>query len=293
MQAVLNFPNVSPELFSITIAGFEFALRWYALAYIFGLLIAWRMVLIFIRKPEKWPNEKPPFTPELLEAFLTWAIVGVVIGGRVGYVFFYNPQDFLRDPLEILKVWQGGMSFHGGFAGVAIAGLLFSLRYKLPILSAADAIAMATPPALLLGRLANFINAELWGRPTDMPWGVIFPGFYAQDCPDVVGECARHPSQLYEAGLEGVILGVAVLIFARGTAFLRPGLITGVFIAGYGMARIIVELFRQPDAQFTSDTNPIGYAFQFGEFGLTMGQALSLPMVLVGLMLIILSRRSA
>jgi len=293
MQAVIKFPNISPELFSFSIGDFEFALRWYALAYIFGILIAWRLILHFIRQPQKWPNATPPFTPELIEAFLTWAIIGIVLGGRIGYVIFYNPADFAANPLDILKVWQGGMSFHGGFAGVAVAAIVFCRRHKLPMLSVADALAMATPPALLLGRLANFINAELWGRPTDLPWGVVFPGYYAQQCGDIVGECARHPSQLYEAGLEGLILGAVLLFLARGSAFLRPGLMTGVFIAGYGLARSIVELFRQPDLQFTSASNPIGYVIQFGDWGLTMGQTLSLPMVLVGIGLILWARRTA
>ena len=285
MQAVLNFPDLSPELFSISLFGMEFALRWYALAYIAGILIAWRMALSALRRPALWPGEVPPLRKEQLEDLVTWIILGVILGGRLGFVLFYQPGYYLSHPLDILKVWQGGMAFHGGLLGVVVAAYLYARRHNIPALSLADLIAHTVPPGLLLGRLANFINAELWGRPSDAPWAVIFPGMAAQDCPGVVaGMCARHPSQLYEAALEGILLGALLLWLAyRRGAFRKPGLITGVFLTGYGASRFIVEFFRQPDAQFVSPGNPLGLAWHVDGYGLTMGQLLSLPMIALGL----------
>jgi phosphatidylglycerol:prolipoprotein diacylglycerol transferase len=201
---------------------------------------------------------------------------------------FYEPAYYLANPLEILKVWQGGMSFHGGFLGVVIAGLVFCLRHKASPLSVADLLALATPPGLLLGRLANFINNELWGRPTDVPWAVIFPGEIAQNCPGVADLCARHPSQIYEALLEGLLLGTVLIYLAWRRGWLKmPGALTGTFLLGYGAARSFVELFRQPDLQFVAPGNPVGHAIHFGNWGLTMGQVLSLPMILIGLALML------
>jgi phosphatidylglycerol---prolipoprotein diacylglyceryl transferase len=215
---------------------------------------------------------------------LTWIIVGVILGGRLGYVLFYDLATYLADPLQIVRVWEGGMAFHGGFAGVVIAALWFCRREGIPMLSMGDLLALATPVGLMLGRIANFINAELWGRATDLPWGVIFPGAAAQTCPQLTGLCARHPSQLYQAALEGLLLVVVLLWLAFRRGWLkRPGAIMGVFLAGYGLARFLVEFVRQPDAQFVSDGNPVGLALQIGGWGLTMGQLLSLPMLAVGL----------
>ncbi len=295
MQAVLNFPDLSPELFSISAFGIEFALRWYALAYIAGILIAWRMAVMAVRRPALWPDQSPPLKPDQLEDLITWIILGVIIGGRLGFVLFYQPEYYLSHPLEILKVWQGGMSFHGGLLGVVIASLVFARRNSAPLLSLADLIAHTVPPGLLLGRLANFVNAELWGRPSELPWAVIFPGAAAQDCANVAaGLCARHPSQLYEAALEGVLLGLLLLwlVYRRG-AFHWPGRIMGVFLAGYGASRFIVEFFRQPDAQFVSAGNPLGLAWHVGGYGLTMGQILSVPMIAVGLWFALRARRAA
>ncbi len=295
MQAVLNFPDLSPELFSISLFGMEFALRWYALAYIAGILIAWRLAVVALRRPALWPNDTPPMKPEQLDDLLTWIIVGVILGGRLGFVLFYQPAYYLSHPTEILKVWQGGMAFHGGLLGVILASYLYGRRHKIPILSLGDLVAYTVPPGLLLGRLANFVNAELWGRPSELPWAVIFPGMAAQDCPGVVaGMCARHPSQLYEAALEGVLLGAVLLwlVYRRG-AFHAPGRIMGVFLAGYGASRFIVEFFRQPDAQFVSPGNPLGLAWHVGGYGLTMGQLLCLPMIALGLWFILRARRAA
>lgn len=292
MNALLPFPNISPEVFSISVFGFELALRWYALAYIAGILIGWRMVVMTVKTSRLWIKNQPVMTPTQIEDLLTWVILGVIFGGRLGYVLFYQPSYYLQNPSEILYVWQGGMAFHGGLLGVITAGLIFTTRYKIPKLSAADIMALGVPPGLLLGRLANFINAELWGRPTDLPWGVAFPTQAAQFCPDVIGVCARHPSQLYEALLEGLILGGLLLWLAwRRDAYKTPGLIAGTFFLGYGIARFSVEFARQPDAQFVSAGNPLGLALEMGGYGLTMGQLLSVPMIALGLYLIRQARR--
>jgi phosphatidylglycerol:prolipoprotein diacylglycerol transferase len=280
---MIPFPDISPTLFEIELFGFTLALRWYALAYITGILFGWWIIQRAVRTPRLWAGE-PPLTPDQVERFLTWAVVGIILGGRIGYVIFYDPGTYLDDPLQIIRVWEGGMSFHGGFAGVVIAAIWFCRRERIPMLPLGDLLAVATPVGLMLGRIANFINAELWGRQTDLPWGVIFPGTAAQTCPDLLGLCARHPSQLYQAALEGLLLAVVLLWLAFRRGWLkRPGAVMGVFLAGYGIARFLVEFVRQPDAQFVTEGNPIGWAVQVGSLGLTMGQLLSLPMIAVGL----------
>jgi phosphatidylglycerol:prolipoprotein diacylglycerol transferase len=292
MQAILRFPDLSPELFSFQVFGLEIALRWYALAYIAGIVIAWRLAVAAVRNVTLWPEQSPPMRPEQIEDLLTWIILGVILGGRLGFVLFYQPGYYLSHPSEILMIWQGGMAFHGGLIGVIAASWLYAQRNGIGKLALADLVALTVPPGLLLGRLANFVNAELWGRPSDLPWAVVFPGAAAQHCPDVVGLCARHPSQLYEAALEGLLLGTVLLVLVwRKRALLRPGLTLGVFLAGYGAARFVVEFFRQPDAQFVSANNPLGLALHVDGFGLTMGQLLSLPMILLGLAFILRARR--
>ena len=297
MVAAIPFPNLSPEIFSISLFGFEFALRWYAMAYIAGIIIGWRLAVIAVRSPRLWPNGAPA-TTEQLDDYITWLVLGVILGGRLGFVLFYQPGYYLQNPLEIPAIWRGGMAFHGGFLGVVIATIFWCRRNNVAMLPMADILAMATPPALLLGRTANFVNAELWGRPTDVPWGVIFPGVLAQDCPGPIGIvgglCARHPSQLYEAALEGLILGAVLLyLIFRKRLFFRPGAALGIFVAGYGLGRFIVEFVRQPDLQFVTPDNPIGHALAFGGgYGLTMGQILSLPMILVGLWFLARARRT-
>jgi phosphatidylglycerol:prolipoprotein diacylglycerol transferase len=233
--------------------------------------------------------------PLQVEDLLSWIILGIILGGRLGFVLFYQPAYYLANPGDILKVWQGGMSFHGGFLGVVVAGWLYTRRQGIAPAAAGDVIALGVPVGLMLGRIANFINAELWGRPTDLPWGVIFPQEAAQICPGVLpGMCARHPSQLYEALLEGVVLLALMLWLAyRRGALKVPGQITGVFVAGYGLARFVVEYFRQADAQFITPDNPMGFVLRLGDLGVTMGQVLSLPMLVVGLVLIWLARRRA
>jgi phosphatidylglycerol:prolipoprotein diacylglycerol transferase len=294
MQAALPFPDISPEIFSISLFGMDFALRWYALAYIVGILIGWRIVVAAVKRPALWPGGTAPMRPEQVEDLLTWVILGVILGGRLGYVLFYQPGYYLSNPGQILRVWEGGMAFHGGLLGVVLAVILFSRARGINWISVADALCMVTPVGLLLGRIANFINAELWGRPTDLPWGVIFPGQAAQDCAGVVaGLCARHPSQLYEAALEGLILGAVLLWLGwRRGALSLPGTLTGLFFAGYGIARFAVEFVRQPDAQFVSAGNPLGLAWHVAGYGLTMGQMLSLPMIAFGIGMVLWARRA-
>ena len=291
MQSMISFPDISPEIFSISIFGFDLALRWYALAYIVGIVVGWRLVVMTVKSARLWPNKTPVMTPAQIEDMLTWIILGVLLGGRIGYVLFYQPDIYLQNPLAILAIWEGGMAFHGGLLGVIVAAWIYTGRQNINRLSAADAIALGVPPGLLLGRLANFINAELWGRPTDLPWAVAFPGYAAQDCPGVIGLCTRHPSQLYEALLEGLVLLCLLLwLVWRRDGYKRPGLLSGTFFAGYGLARFVVEFVRQPDAQFISENNPLGLAWHVTGYGLTMGQLLSLPMIVLGLWLIMRAR---
>ena len=255
MLAAIPFPAIDPVLVQVG----PFAIRWYALAYIVGLLIGWRYCLYLAGRPPRL------VTRDQLDDFFLWATLGVVLGGRIGYVLFYQPGYFLEHPLDILFVWEGGMSFHGGLIGVILAMYLFARRRGIPFFALTDIVASATPIGLFFGRLANFVNGELFGRPTDVPWAMVFPNG---------GDQPRHPSQLYEAALEGVVLFLALFLLARFTRALeRPGLLSGVFLIGYGLSRFLVEFFREPDAQ-------LGYLLGGT---VTMGQILSLPMIALGL----------
>jgi phosphatidylglycerol:prolipoprotein diacylglycerol transferase len=287
---MIPFPNISPEIFTIHLGGLSLSLRWYAVAYLAGLLIGWRILVWMMRRPSLW-GDRAPMKGEAVDDLLTWVILGVVLGGRLGFVLFYEPGFYLSNPGEILKIWQGGMSFHGGFAGVIIATWLYCRANGIPPLRLADAMAVVAPIGLFFGRVANFINAELWGRPTDLPWGVIFPGEAAQSCPGIVGSCARHPSQLYEAGLEGLLLGLILFALMRAGGLRRPGLAFGIFLSGYGLARMFVELFRVADPQFITPDNPLGHVIGGPVIGLSMGQVLSLPMVLLGAVFILRALR--
>ena len=292
-MSYIPFPDISPEIFSIDIGGMSFALRWYALAYIAGLIAGWKLIARMVATPRLWPGQ-PPMTPAQVESLLTWVILGVVLGGRLGFILFYQPGYYLENPSHILRVWEGGMSFHGGFLGVVVAGIAFCRLNRVPMLPTADLMATVAPIGIFLGRIANFINAELWGRPTTLPWGVAFPGEAAQTCAGVTGICARHPSQLYEAALEGLILFAALLYVTHRKGWLAwPGRAAGLFFAGYGAARFMVEFVRQPDAQFVTEGNPLGLALHLGGYGLTMGQILSLPMIAAGLWFIARAKRAA
>lgn len=285
MPFVLPFPAIDPEIVSISLFGVELALRWYALAYIAGLFLGWRYVVWMTGRPELWGGTAP-LTREQAENLLTWMVLGVILGGRLGFVVIYQPAYYAANPGEILAVWRGGMSFHGGLLGV-VAGLVgFGLANGVDPVRAGDAVAAAAPIGIFFGRIANFINAELWGRPSDAPWAVAFPGEEAACPPDWEGVCARHPSQLYEAGLEGIVLGLALFWAVRRGALAHPGRVIGLFLLGYGTARFFVENFRQADAQFVGPDNPWGHVVRFGDAGLTMGQLLSLPMLVLGLLIL-------
>ena len=292
LAEMIQFPNLSPEIFSVSLFGMDFALRWYALAYIVGIVIAWGLAVRAVNRPALWPAGQAPMSPKQVEDLITWIILGVILGGRLGYALFYQPGIYLQNPAQILRIWEGGMAFHGGLLGVVIAAWAYARAQGIDRLAMADLVASTVAPGLLLGRLANFVNAELWGRATDLPWGVAFPGRAAQDCGQALGEiCARHPSQLYEAAMEGLILGALILwLVYRRAAFHAPGRVLGTFLAGYGIARFLVEFVRQPDAQFVTEGNPLGLAWQIGGYGLTQGQALSLPMIALGLWFLLRAR---
>jgi phosphatidylglycerol:prolipoprotein diacylglycerol transferase len=257
------FPDFDPVLIHIG----PFAIRWYALAYVAGILLGWRYAVAMLKSASLWTRRPAPMTLLQLDDLILWVTLGVIVGGRIGHTLFYTPELFWRDPIEILKVWHGGMSFHGGALGVLLALLIFAWRNGLDPLRVGDMLAAATPIGLFFGRIANFINGELWGRPTTLPWGMIFPG---------AGPLPRHPSQLYEATLEGLGLFalVAWAVWTRKWSN-RRGVIMGLFVAGYGVVRISLENVREPDA----------YMPHF-PLGLTMGMMLSAPMVLAGALLI-------
>lgn len=292
---MIPFPEgISPDIFTISLGSFKFTLYWYALAYVVGIIAWWRIAAVALKRNSLWPGNIAPMQAAKLEDLVTYLVLGIILGGRLGYVIFYNPTYFFNNPVEIMFVWQGGMSFHGGLFGVAIAGFLFFQRNSVAIKSGADLLALGSPVGLFLGRIANFINDELWGRTTDVPWGFIVKSPDASKvCGDLIDPCVRHPSQLYEAILEGLILFLLLLFLAFRKKVLRdPGFLAGVFFIGYGSSRSFVELFRQPDEQFQSPSNPLGFFIQIGEMGLTMGQILSIPMIFIGFVLCFTSSKN-
>ncbi|KAB0537630.1 MULTISPECIES: prolipoprotein diacylglyceryl transferase [Pseudochrobactrum] len=260
MMAALPFPNIDPVLFSIG----PLSVHWYGIGYVIGILFAWWYGKKLVNTARLWPNNNAPMDPLALDDFVLWAALGVVIGGRLGYVLFYNFGFYISNPLEIPAVWDGGMSFHGGILGTTVAMILFARKRGIPVWSMFDTIAAGVPIGLGVVRIANFINSELWGRVSDVSWAVYFPNG---------GPLPRHPSQLYEAALEGFVLFfVLALLIWKGNKLKAPGFIAGAFVAGYGLSRILVEFFREPDAQ-------LGYLV--GGW-MTMGMVLSVPMVLLG-----------
>ena len=264
---VLPFPAINPILFQLG----PLAIRWYAIAYIVGLIAGWALIRRVVADDRLWGGAPRP-GPDSIDDLLVYCALGVVIGGRLGIVIFYHPGYYYSHPLEILRIWEGGMSFHGGLIGAFVGIALFARRYRTPLLSVLDLASLVAPIGIFFGRLANFIKPELWGRPTDVPWAMIFPG--SDGLP-------RHPSQIYEALLEGLATFVILVLAARAGALRRPGLIAGAFGVLYGAARIFVEFFREPDPGL--DNFP---------YGLTMGMMLSAPMILIGLGLILWSARS-
>ena len=269
---VLPFPAIDPIAVSIG----PFAIHWYALAYVFGFLGCWAYASALVRNDRLW-GDKPHPTPQSIVDLVLYAMLGTVIGGRLGQVIFYEPSYYATHPLEIIAIWQGGMSFHGGLIGVLLAIWYFSYRFKVSFLTIADVVATVCPLAIFLVRIGNFINSEHWGRPTDVPWAVVFPEADAQP---------RHPSPLYEGALEGLLLLLVLGLLARNGGFKRPGLLTGLFTVGYALARIAMEFFREPDSQIEQLAH-----------GLTMGMVLSAPMLAIGIALVIhsawMARRTA
>lgn len=258
----MKYPVIDPVAFSVG----PLPVRWYALAYLAGLLIGWAYALHIV----KLDRNAGPVKKIHIDDFFPWAIAGVILGGRIGYILFYQFHMYVSDPAAMFRVWEGGMSFHGGAMGVIIAMMLFAWRRGIPVLRLTDIICACVPIGLFFGRIANFINGELFGRVTDSPLGMVFPHG---------GDLPRHPSQLYEAGMEGLVLFIvlAVLVHIRSLRE-RAGLVSGVFLAGYAIARVFIEFFREPDGQI---------GFLFG--GATMGQLLSIPMFLGGAFLIVFS----
>jgi len=265
--AIMPYPQIDPIAFSIG----PVAVHWYGIAYVVGIMLGWFYARRLIETPRLWAGEVPA-TRAQLDDFLVWAAVGIILGGRIGYILFYDFANVVADPLRALQIWNGGMSFHGGLAGTTLAMILFARRSGIAVWSLFDIVAAVVPIGLFFGRIANFVNGELWGRLSDAPWAVVFPNG---------GPFARHPSQLYEAGLEGIALLalLAIAIYGFG-ALKRPGLVTGLFVSGYALSRITVEFFREPDPQ-------LGYLF--GGW-LTMGMLLSLPMLALGLWAIVRAR---
>jgi phosphatidylglycerol:prolipoprotein diacylglycerol transferase len=265
------FPDFDPVIFQIG----PFALRWYALAYVAGIVLGWLYGVRLIKSASIWRGGTAPITQQQADDLILWITIGIILGGRLGYVLFYRPDLIWRDPLQILQLWNGGMAFHGGALGVIVAVTIYARRQKVDLLRLGDLVAPCVPFGLFFGRIANFINGELWGRPTSAPWGVIFPSS---------GDgLARHPSQLYEAALEGVVLFL-ILLWATHVAKLLPrrGMLTGLFLFYYGVFRILVELVREPD--FHMPAFPLG---------LSMGMLLSVPMVVAGAWLMWRARREA
>ena len=256
--AAIPFPMIDPVALQLG----PLAIHWYGIAYIVGIVLGWRYARALAANARLWGGA-PPITPEDLDDLLTWVVVGVIAGGRIGYAILYQPGMVLENPLSLIAVWEGGMSFHGGMLGTILAMVLFARRRGIPVWSTLDVVAAAVPIGLFFGRVANFINAELWGRVTDLPWGVVFPNG---------GLEPRHPSQLYEAALEGIVLFLVLRWLTHSRlALTRPARVGGAFVAGYGIARILVEFVRVPDAH-------IGYLGGW----LTIGMLYSAPMVLAG-----------
>ncbi len=255
---VIPYPQIDPVLFSLG----PLVIRWYALAYVAGILLGWLYARALVGRARLWGGSAP-LVPDDLDDFFLWATLGVVVGGRLGDVLFYEWPYYAAHPREIVEIWHGGMAFHGGLLGVLIAGVLFAWVKRIPALSLGDVVCAVAPIGLFFGRIANFINDELWGRPSDVPWAMVFPD---------AGPLPRHPSQLYEAGLEGIVLFFVLALVVRAGGLRRPGLVFGLFLAGYGLARTIAEFFREPDPQLEKLAH-----------GLTMGMVLSVPMIVIGL----------
>jgi phosphatidylglycerol---prolipoprotein diacylglyceryl transferase len=282
-MAIMPFPEIDPIAFSLG----PLSIHWYGLAYVAGIMLGWYYARQIAGNSTLWPGDVSPVTKVQLDDFIIWVALGIVVGGRIGYILFYDLPAVIESPIRAIQIWNGGMSFHGGLTGTTIAMIIFARRNGIPIWSLFDIVAAVVPIGLFCGRIANFINGELWGRLTDVRWGMVFCNQYIEKtngyCPG--GDFVRHPSQLYEAGLEGIVLLLVLALLIYGFRALKtPGFVTGVFVCGYALSRIFVEFFREPDAQ-------LGYLL--GTNWLTMGMVLSTPMVLLGIWAMLRARRQA
>ncbi len=270
----IPFPDIDPVAVQIG----PIAIKWYGLAYLAGLLLGWLYIRRLLSQTKLWADDRPPFLPQKVDDLLIYMVAGVLIGGRLGFVLFYEPSYYLENPLDIFAVWKGGMAFHGGLFGSGVAIWIFSRRNGINPWSTSDLCTATVPIGIFFGRIANFINGELFGRPTDAPWGMVFPEARLH-YPDVE-PTARHPSQLYEAMLEGLLLFIVLRILTHYYGALkRPGLVTGTFLVGYALARSTAELFREPHFAHSLNIEP-----------LTVGIAYSIPMLLLGLSVIYFAR---
>ncbi len=270
----IPFPDIDPVAVQIG----PIAIKWYGLAYLAGLLLGWLYIRRLLSQTKLWADDRPPFLPQKVDDLLIYMVAGVLIGGRLGFVLFYEPSYYLENPLDIFAVWKGGMAFHGGLFGSGVAIWIFSRRNGINPWSTSDLCTATVPIGIFFGRIANFINGELFGRPTDVPWGMVFPEARLH-YPDVE-PTARHPSQLYEAMLEGLLLFIVLRILTHYYGALkRPGLVTGTFLVGYALARSTAELFREPHFAHSLNIEP-----------LTVGIAYSIPMLLLGLSVIYFAR---
>ncbi|MCF4164858.1 prolipoprotein diacylglyceryl transferase [Zavarzinia compransoris] len=254
MLPTIAFPVIDPIAFQIG----PLAIRWYALAYVAGIVLGWRLAMRLAARGSS------PVRPAEVDDLVVWVTLGIILGGRIGYILFYNFPVYMEEPLAALRIWEGGMSFHGGLIGVVLAVVLFARNRRIPLFGLGDVVAMVVPIGLFFGRIANFINGELWGRATDVSWAMVFPSDELH--------LPRHPSQLYEAFLEGIVLFILLMLMERRGIRRNMGAMSGIFLIGYGIARIASEFFRQPDPQL-----------DFLVFGTTMGQLLSVPMILIGI----------
>ncbi len=267
----MQFPNFDPVIFQIG----PLAIRWYALAYVAGILLGWQYAVRLVKNARLWGGQTPVANGEQIDDLILWITLGVIVGGRIGYILFYAPNLIWDDPLEIFQVWKGGMSFHGGFLGVVTAVILFARANRMDMFKLGDLVAPAVPIGLFFGRIANFINGELWGRPTSVPWGIQFPA---------AGIEYRHPSQIYEALLEGLVLFLILRFATHRLLWLqRRGAVCGLFMIGYGLFRVSLESVREPDAQMLPFLRDV----------VTMGTLLSIPMLLVGVWMVWRARQDA
>lgn len=284
LLAIMPFPEIDPIAFSLG----PLSIHWYGLAYVAGIMLGWYYARLIAGNDTLWPGNVSPITKVQLDDFIIWVALGIVLGGRIGYILFYDMPAVIESPIRAIQIWNGGMSFHGGLTGTTIAMIIFARRNAIPIWSLFDIVSAVVPIGLFCGRIANFVNGELWGRLTDVPWGMVFCNQYIEKtngyCPG--GDFVRHPSQLYEAGLEGIVLLLVLAVLIYGLRALKaPGFVTGVFVCGYALSRIFVEFFREPDARWATLWAPIGspWAWCFPrrwfcwESGPCFGPAVRLP----------------